>query len=245
MNNTIPAVEHTIAVLEYMSSTDSGVTQSEIRQKLQISMSSAYRILQTLLKHRWVRKDDAGRYELDHGILPLVHHCYRSMQIFEHAQGLMDDITRKLNVSCKISLRRGDEQTTIMRSELAGPFSLTGRIGVSFPVVEGSVGAALLYRENNDKILELLSRCAVDIPEKSFPEQLLNAVQEVRENGVVFNLKKNRWNIAAGSIPLHDRERRVVAALTVVGNLEDFSNEKLPLLTDAMRHAAQECENFN
>ena len=61
MNNTIPAVEHTIAVLEYMSSTDSGVTQSEIRQKLQISMSSAYRILQTLLKHRWVRKDDAGR----------------------------------------------------------------------------------------------------------------------------------------------------------------------------------------
>ena len=45
MNNMIPAVEHTIAVLEYMSSTDSGVTQSEIRQKLQISMSSAYRIL--------------------------------------------------------------------------------------------------------------------------------------------------------------------------------------------------------
>ncbi len=31
MNNTIPAVKHTIAVLEYMSSTDSGVTQSEIR----------------------------------------------------------------------------------------------------------------------------------------------------------------------------------------------------------------------
>ena len=245
MNNTIPAVKHTIAVLEYISSTDSGVTQSEIRQKLQISMSSAYRILQTLLKHRWVRKDDAGRYELDHGILPLVHHCYRSMQIFEHAQGLMDDITRKLNVACKISLRRGEEQTTIMRSELPGPFSLTGRVGASFPVVEGSVGAALLYREDNDTILELLSRCTVDIPEKSFPEQLLNAVQEVRKNGIVFNLKKNRWNIAAGSIPLHDRERRGVAALTVLGNMEDFSTEKLPLLIEAMRHAAAKCENFN
>ena len=244
MNNTIPAVKHTIAVLEYISSTDSGVTQSEIRQKLQISMSSAYRILQTLLKHRWVRKDDAGRYELDHGILPLVHHCYRSMQIFEHAQDLMDDITQKLNVACKISLRRGEEQTTIMRSELPGPFSLTGRVGASFPVVEGSVGAALLYHEDNDTILELLSRCTVDIPEKSSPEQLLDSVQEVRENGVVFNLKKNRWNIAAGSIPLHDRERRVVAALTVVGNMEDFSGQKLPLLTRAMRHAAEMCENI-
>ena len=112
-------------------------------------------------------------------------------------------------------------------------------------MVEGSVGAALLYREDNDTILELLSRCAVDIPEKSFPEQLLNAVQEVRKNGIVFNLKKNRWNIAAGSIPLHDRERRVVAALTVLGNMEDFSTEKLPLLIKAMRHAAAKCENFN
>lgn len=242
MNNMIPAVEHTIAVLEYMSSTDSGVTQSEIRQKLQISMSSAYRILQTLLKHRWVRKDDAGRYELDHGILPLVHHCYRSMQIFEHAQDLMDDITQKLNVACKISLRRGEEQTTIMRSELPGPFSLTGQVGASFPVVEGSVGAALLYQEDNDTILELLSRCTVDIPEKSFPEQLLNAVQEVRKNGIVFNLKKNRWNIAAGSIPLHDRERRVVAALTLVGNLEDFTGDKLQEITLTMKQAAIKCE---
>ena len=58
MNNTIPAAEHTIAVLEYLSSTASGATQSEICKKLQISMSSTYRILQTLLKHRWARKDE-------------------------------------------------------------------------------------------------------------------------------------------------------------------------------------------
>ena len=242
MNNTIPAVEHTIAVLEYLSSTASGVTQSEICKKLQISMSSTYRILQTLLKHHWARKDDSGRYELDHGILPLVHHCYRSMQIFEHAQDLMDDITQKLNVACKISLRRGEEQTTIMRSELPGPFSLTGQVGASFPVVEGSVGAALLYQEDNDTILELLSRCTVDIPEKSSPEQLIDSVQQVRENGIVFNLKKNRWNIAAASIPLHDRDRRVVAALTLVGNLEDFAGEKLQKITSAMKQAAIKCE---
>lgn len=242
MNNTIPAAEHTIAVLEYLSSTASGATQSEICKKLQISMSSTYRILQTLLKHRWARKDDAGRYELDHGILPLVHHCYRSMQIFEHAQGLMDEITRQFNVACKISLRRGDEQTTIMRSELPGPFSLTGRVGASFPVVEGSVGAALLYRENNDTILELLSRCTVDIPEKSSPDQLMDSVQQVRKNGIVFNLKKNRWNIAAGSIPLHDRGHRVVAALTLVGNLEDFTGGKLQEITSVMRQAASKCE---
>ena len=245
MNNTIPAVEHTIAVLEFLSSSSGGAAQSEICKKLQISMSSTYRILQTLLYHRWVRKDDSGRYTLDHGLLPLAHHCYRNMQVFEHAQDVLDDITRQLNVSCKISLRRGDEQTTIMRSELPGPFSLTGQVGASFPVVEGSVGAALLYREDNDTILELLTRCTVDIPEKSVPEQLINSVQEVRENGFVFNLKKNRWNIAAGSIPLHDNERRVVAALTVMGNVEDFSNDKLPLLSRTMRRAARECENFN
>ena len=245
MNNIIPAVEHTIAVLEYLSNAGDGASQSELCKSLQISMSSTYRILQTLLLHRWVRKDSSGRYRIDHGLLPLAHCCYRNMQIFEHAQNIINRITAQYNVACKISLRRGNEQTTIMRSELPGPFSLTGKVGASFPVVEGSVGAALLYREENSDILALLEQCKEDIPEKQTPELLINSVMEVRNKGVVFNLRKNRWNIAAGSIPLHDRERRVVAALTVVGNLEEFSNEKLPLLTDAMRHAAQECENFN
>jgi hypothetical protein len=30
-----------------------------------------------------------------------------------------------------------------------------------------------------------------------------------------------------------------------LGNMEDFSTEKLPLLIETMRHAAAKCENFN
>ena len=104
------------------------------------------------------------------------------------------------------------------------------------------VGAALLYREENSDILALLEQCKEDIPEKQTPELLINSVMEVRNKGLVFNLRKNRWNIAAGSIPLHDHERRVVAALTLMGNMEDFAGNKLPLLESAMRKAAVQCE---
>lgn len=245
MNNTIPAVDHTLQLLEVLSSRDDGAAQSVLQRELGISASSTYRILQTLLKHRWVKKDDCGCYTLDHGLLPLAHHCYHNMRIFEHAQFILERITAELRLSCKISLRRGEEQTTIMRSELPGPFALAGKVGVSFPVVEGSVGAALLYREDNPTVLSLLERCQVDIPEKHSPELLLNSIQEVRENGAVFNLRKNRWNIAAGSVPLHDRDRRVVAALTVIGNLEDFSGKNISLIRSALLQAAQECETFN
>lgn len=242
MNNMIPAVKHTIDLLEYLSNKSGGSTQSELQRELHISMSTVYRILQTLLHHRWVCKDERGRYRLDHGLLPLAHHCYRNMKIFEDAQTVLDGITAGFNVSCKISLRRGDEQMTIMRSELPGPFALAGRVGATFPVVEGSVGAALLYREENHTILELLAKCRVDIPEKNNPELLLDSVQEVREHGIIFNLRKNRWNIAAGSVPLHDREHRVVAALTVVGNMEDFSSANISTIKNVLLRAAAECE---
>lgn len=244
MNNTIPAVEHALMILEYLSSGKKCASQSELQKELNFSMSSTYRILQTLLQHRWIRKNSAGTYELDNGILPLAHHFYREMATFEHAQNVLNRLTLEFDIACKISLRRGNEQVTVMRSENSGPFPLAGRVGASFPVVEGSVGAALLYREENKNILDLLEQCSVDIPEKITPSLLLNAVSEVRENGITFNLRKNRWNIAAGSIPLHDRERRVIAALTVVGNMEDFSGSNLDRIKSALHQAAEQCESI-
>ena len=50
MNNKIPAVEKTIALLELLAKLPEGATQAELKKELGISMSTAYRILQTLQK---------------------------------------------------------------------------------------------------------------------------------------------------------------------------------------------------
>lgn len=245
MNNRIPAVEKTILLMELLAKSPEGATQSELKRELAISMSTAYRILQTLLKHKWVRKNADGVYMPDNGLLPLLCRFRDSMDILEQAQRVIDKVASAHEIACKLSIRRGSEQVTLLRAEPAGPFALTGQVGSSFPVIEGSVGAALLCEESEDEILELAGECRADLPEKRDPELVLRAVRDVREKGYALNLRRNRWNIAAMSMPVRNAGGSVIAALTLIGTESDFAPGRRKKQLSILEKAVHDCMNHS
>ena len=240
MNNTIPAVDKALQMLEALSK--KGFSQAALSKRLGISMSTAYRILQTLLAHNWVHKDDAGLYTLSSGLLVLFNAFDRDLEILRRARHKVDEIVSQYHIACKLSLRQGSEQLTDHRAEPPGPVALTGQPGSHFPLIEGSVGAALLADESDAHIRELLKNCSSMIPEKENPELLWNSLNEVRKNNCVLNLHRNRWNIAAFSVPLRNSSGKVFAALTLIGSDDDFSGEKRNQWQQILLAAAAECE---
>lgn len=243
MNNTIPAVDKTIQMLELLS--ECGASQSELSRRLQISMSTAYRILQTLLSRKWVQKDENGIYTLSAGLLTLFPAFDSDLAIITHARRKVDEIVLHHHIACKLSLRRGREQVTDYRAEPPGPVSLTGHAGSRFPLIEGSVGGALLADETDSVIEELLKTCSVTIPEKENPSLLWDAVNTVRTENCVLNVRKNRWNIAAFSAPLRNNSGRIFAALTLIGTADDFTIPKRQKWQEILLAAAAECENIS
>ena len=201
--NKIPAVDKTIQLLTALSEKD--FSQAELSEKLDISMSTAYRILMTLQAHRWVRKK-----------------CYsagKDRRTTSRPCRKAPDRLQTLHPS-------GRGTTHLFRAEPPGPVALTGQPGSTFPLIEGSVGAALLADASEKEIRELIAACSADIPEKKEPELLFNAVREARRRGAVLNARPNRWNIAALSVPVRDHAGNVIAALTIVGCGEDFAGNK-------------------
>lgn len=243
MNNTIPAVDKTVQMLEMLS--EGAFSQGELSRHLGISMSTAYRILQTLLARNWVAKDERGIYTLSTGLLPLCKAFDRDFEIIQKARKKVDDISSRYHIACKLSLRRGSEQMTDHRAEPHGPVRLTGQPGSTFPLIEGSVGAALLADESDEHIAALLESCPVLIPEKEDPQLLKEAIAEVRQKGCVLNLRKNRWNIAAFSIPLRDSSNRIFAALTLIGTADDFSGLQKQKWQKILTGAAGECQTLS
>ena len=69
MNNINPAVDK--AVLLLLALAEKEATQAELCTALGIAPSTAFRILTTLLSHRWIRKKAGGVFELGDGLLPL------------------------------------------------------------------------------------------------------------------------------------------------------------------------------
>ncbi len=239
MNNNIPAVEKTIALLNYLSENPDGATQAQLKKALDISMSSAYRILQTLLDSHWVRKDREGVYHLGNGLLPLFGQLRGGRKMMESFQAIIDRVAAEDDVACKISVRRGGDQVTLMRAEPKAPVILTGRTGSHFPVVEGSVGAALLCGETEEALQQLLAEAPANIPEKEAPEILFGGIDAIRKTGYAVN-RNNRWRIIALSAPVMGPDGAVFAALSFI--IPELSSKELNKLATHLKNTARECE---
>ena len=224
MNNKIPAVEKTVQMLLALSESDA--TQAKLCASLGISQSTAYRILMTLQEHRWVVKKTGAAYSLGDGLLPLTRGIASELSLLERMTEKVSEISSRHQIACKLSVRKEDKQLTYFRAEPPGPVALTGQAGSTFPIIEGSVGAALLCDASADEIAALVESCGDDIPERSRPELLHDAIAEIRECGTALNDRKNRWNIAALSIPVRDSAGKVIAALTLIGSTDDFTPPK-------------------
>ena len=224
MNNKIPAVEKAVQLLLALSERDA--TQAELCVALGIAQSTAYRILMTLQEHRWVHKKDGAVYSLGDGLLPLTRGIAHELSLLERMTEKVTQISCEHQIACKLSVRKEGTQLTYFRAEPPGPVALTGQAGSTFPIIEGSVGAALLCNESEDMISALVKSCGEDIPEKSDPQLLHDAIAEIRECGTALNCRKNRWNIAALSIPVRDSAGKVIAALTLIGSTDDFTPPK-------------------
>ncbi len=241
MNNINPAVDK--AVLLLLALAEKEATQAELCSSLGIAPSTAFRILTTLLSHRWIRKKAGGVYALGDGLLALNQGLSADVSLLEKLSVRITAISAEHQMACKLSVRKENHQLTYFRAEPPGPVALTGQPGSTFPLIEGSVGAALLADEPDDVLKALVQACDEDIPEKRQPELLFDAVREVRDSGAFLNIRKNRWKIAALSMPVRNPMGGVVAALTAIGAASDFQGAKRRRWELILQKAIEECTN--
>lgn len=240
-SNTIPAVEKATAVVTLLGNSAHPLSTKEIDRRLSISPSTCYRVLQTLVNAQWVEKTNDGRYRLAGGLLPAVRSLIDDVKPFEAMQPALDLLSEETGLSSKLSIRRGDVQLTVLRAESGRQIQVSGKIGAEFPIVEGSVGAALLAEATDEDLRELAARCREDIDEKKNPGIIIGNVRKLREAGYVCNDKANRWKVLAMSAPVRDDSGRVVAALTLLGWNDDFAPANKEALAEKLMLYASLC----
>lgn len=242
--NTIPAVDKALSAVEYMCSVSRPVTQAELCRAVEVTATTGYRIVQSLMKHNWIRKSRGNTYSLSLGMLALLLKTRNGGICFEAALPVLEELAGTTKLACKLSIRQWEEQVSILRAESPEPFSVSGKNGSRFPVIEGSVGAALLLEESEEAIRRLAADCRAEIPEKNDPELILRRIAAIRRDGYIFNRGNNRWRVDAMSVPVFDSRKEVAAALTLIGIHDDFTGENLRPLAAKLAEAAAKIETL-
>lgn len=240
--NTVPAVDKALAIVEFMCTQEHPVTQTEICKGVDVTATTGYRIVQSLMMHNWIRKNRNNTYSLSIGMVSVLMHSRKNGFLFDAAQSILDRLAEETKLTCKLSIRQWSEQVAVLRAESPEPFAVGGKNGVRFPVIEGSVGAALLAGESDDEIRALIAKTPVDIAEKREPVLLPDRIAEVRAQGWIFNRGNSRWRVDAMSMPVRDSGGSVVAALTLLGIQDDFTEANLAERVASLRRAVKQIE---
>ena len=110
-----PALEKGLDILEFLSSTSSPQTQSELMHALDRSQSEIYRMLECLVAREFVAKNEStGAYSLTLKLYALSHRHNRTSLIRRIAAQPMEKLAEATGQSCHLSLQHGGEVLVIM-----------------------------------------------------------------------------------------------------------------------------------
>lgn len=225
MSQTLQSVAQALRVIQLLQNhADLGVT--EVASKLGIGVSTAHRLLATLLEFRFVEQLDSGRrYRLgpamsSSGDAAAIEHCIEVG--FPIMQRLRDESTETVH----ISVLNGQQTKFVSVIESPRTVRVTSRVGVSIPSHTAASGKILLAQLSDEELEALY-------PDEWLPggtgrglhtrTELKRELARVRERGYARNLGESEEGLAAIAVPIRRPSGRPVACLTLTGPLTRFN----------------------
>jgi DNA-binding IclR family transcriptional regulator len=233
-----PALEKGMDILELLADADSGLTVSEISQRLKRRMSELFRIIVVLEQRQWLQKDpETSRYSVAYHVLKLAHRGTPAQSLTLAAAPVMHELSMRMNQSCHLVVRSGTQGLVILRHEnLKRHANLSVRLGAVINLMSSCSGHVLLAHMEPSQLESLLK--LVPRPWLASRAKLDKSLARIRRRG--FEIQRS--TITAGvtdiSYPIRGFDGSVIAALTIP--YLHVLDDSLPTTVEQTRRLLQE-----
>ncbi|MFM9125323.1 MAG: IclR family transcriptional regulator [Actinomycetota bacterium] len=236
----VAAVERALAVLEILADApDLGV--NEIARRLDVSASSASRLLGTLAGHGLVeRVPETGRYRLGVRLLQLGTHVLQRLDVRDVARPVLERIEAETGETATLSLPAAGEGVTVdhvpsRRSVRSA--ALVGRPSVAHATAVGKVVLAFgTGREAEIRPeLEAFTRRTI-----TDPARLAEVVAETRTRGWGEADGEREEDLAAIAVPVFNHAGGLVAIIGAQGPADRFDADARRAAVPVLEEAARE-----
>jgi DNA-binding IclR family transcriptional regulator len=210
-----PALEKGIDIVELLADAETGLTVSEIAQRLKRRMSELFRIIVVMERRRWLQKDpETSRYSVTYHVLNLAHRGTPAQSLTLAAAPVMHKLSTRVNQSCHLVVRSGNDGLVILRQENQQRHAnLSVRVGATLKLVSSCSGRILLAHLEPDEREKLLRSL---MPSSGMARAKLDKIlQDTGRRGFLVQQSPMTAGVTDISYPIRAFDGRVVAALTI------------------------------
>ena len=245
----VQTVDRSVAILNGISSTPSGLTLSQLCSSLGLPKTSVYRVLQALLKHDLLRKDDLTKvYRLGPALLAIRTDALHQWDLFSIAAPHVRELADVANETTILTRLYHDRIICLDSVESARSFRYFVTPGKEIPLHCGACAKVILAFLPAEQISRMLGlsplarftpRTITDLTE------LLEHLKQVRGQGYAFCDGELEVGIRAIAAPIMRSGSPAVGSVAIVAPAERLDAEARERLLPALLETAQRiCERM-
>ncbi|HEU4964211.1 MAG TPA: IclR family transcriptional regulator [Bacilli bacterium] len=233
---TVRAVERALDILLCFSGTETELGLSDISKKIGLHKSTVHRLLASLESKGFIRRHHpTDKYRLGWSVLELVSNVYQSDDLSSIVLPEMTRLRDLLGETISLYIRSGLERVRIQAVESNQPVRRVANIGKRLPLYVGASGKVLLAfaEESLDDYWEI-ANVPAEIDREEFAEQ----IREIRDKGYAISIEERELGAAAVSAPILSRSGKLVAALSISGPVDRFTEEAVERFAISVKQSA-------
>lgn len=205
-------------ILEELAGEPSGLTFTELLQRLELPKSSLHELLSLLMERSYVIGDqETRRYRLGTRVWEVGQAYVQHRHIVEEARPAMDAVVALINETAQLSVLDGMDNVYLAKVDCSHPLRLQTDVGKRFPAYATGLGKVLLAHVPTHELAARIREHPLNaLTERTItdPDLLAAELARIRTQGFAVDWEEGMEGLRCIAVPIRDH-RGVVAAMSV------------------------------
>jgi DNA-binding IclR family transcriptional regulator len=237
-------VVRALSILDLLLQHPDGMSLTDVSVRLQLNLSTAHRLIATLVGHGYIAQDSKTRhYKPGLGLIVAASCLFNDLGIVAVARPVMEALIQQFNETTHLAVMHDGESVDLLAIESTHHVRVCNTVGGRFPIHCSSTGKVLLAYVSDEEVEGIVRAKTLHryTPETvTSLDRLLRELAQVREQGYAIDDEEYEVHTWCAAAPVRDRSQRVIAALGVSGLTWRLSNAKKDEIVKAVMAAAED-----
>ena len=243
----VGVLKKALRILELVQASGSGLGVNEIGQKINISRSTAYRVLSHLEREGYVARTDRGVYRIGAKLIRLASQAHSQSALQQVAWPLLQKLSQATGETVNLAVLDGDQVLYIEVIESAHDFRLVSKIGMRRPIYSTALGkalAAFLRPRECENLIGLMSFRPLTPQAITSRTELEREFEKVRCQGYALDNEETVVGARCVGAPILDSRGEPLASVSIAGPITRVSEDKIPGFAAALKQAALQISSY-
>ncbi len=242
----IQSIEVGFRLLNVLAATNRPMMLRDIAKGAGMPAAKAHRYMVSFLRIGIVEQDSSsGRYDLGAYALELGLSGLGRLDPVRFAGPILESLCEEIQETVALAVWGNHGATIVRIVDAGGPITITLRAGTVLPLFNSATGRAFAAFYRSPFLKKILDEELKNVSETSktaittVRRQLEKSLTEIRTHGISRASGSLTPGINGFSAPVYDHTGTMVAAITSLGSIGEFSVEWDSPVAKAMLHASQ------